>query len=93
MPDHIHMILALDDCPLALGEVVRRFKARIAHELDVKVWQPNYYEHVVRNEKVLDKIREYIQNNPEDEKIKWDEIYKGMEIERRLISRVAVQKA
>jgi REP element-mobilizing transposase RayT len=32
------------------------------------VWQRNYYEHVIRNEKSLNKIREYVQNNP----LKWD---------------------
>jgi len=28
------------------------------------VWQPNYHEHVIRNEKELQRIREYILNNP-----------------------------
>lgn len=28
------------------------------------VWQRNYYEHVIRNEKVLNFIRKYIINNP-----------------------------
>src|ERR1700676_734974 len=27
-------------------------------------WQRGYYEHVVRNEKALDRIRAYIANNP-----------------------------
>jgi putative transposase len=32
------------------------------------VWQRNYYEHVVRNERALQLIREYISNNP----LRWD---------------------
>ncbi len=32
------------------------------------LWQRNYYEHVIRNESELFRIREYIQNNP----LKWD---------------------
>jgi len=28
------------------------------------VWQRNYYEHVIRDEADLNKIREYILNNP-----------------------------
>jgi len=28
------------------------------------VWQRNYYEHIIRNEIELNKIRKYIQNNP-----------------------------
>ena len=29
-----------------------------------KLWQRNYYEHIIRNEKSLDQIRDYIINNP-----------------------------
>lgn len=32
-----------------------------------KVWQRNYYEHVIRNEHDLYEIRKYIDENP----IKW----------------------
>ncbi len=32
-----------------------------------RVWQRNYYEHIVRNERALRAIRRYIQNNP----LKW----------------------
>ena len=28
------------------------------------VWQPNYHEHVIRNQKELQRVREYICNNP-----------------------------
>jgi putative transposase len=28
------------------------------------LWQRGYYEHVIRNEKALDRIRTYIANNP-----------------------------
>ena len=75
MPDHIHFILILNDCSLKLGEIIRRFKALTTHELGIRLWQPNYYEHVIRNENALYKIREYIQNNPEAERIKWSQFY------------------
>jgi REP element-mobilizing transposase RayT len=29
-----------------------------------KIWQRNYYDHIIRNETSLNKIREYIRNNP-----------------------------
>ena len=32
------------------------------------VWQRNYYEHIIRNDDELNRIREYIINNP----AKWD---------------------
>lgn len=31
-----------------------------------KLWQRNYYEHIIRDEQSLHKIREYIMNNPRD---------------------------
>jgi hypothetical protein len=31
------------------------------------LWQRNYYEHVLRNDRELDRIREYIATNP----LKW----------------------
>jgi len=33
------------------------------------IWQWNYYEHIIRSEKELEKIREYIENNPLVEKL------------------------
>jgi putative transposase len=33
-----------------------------------KLWQRNYYEHIIRNEKEMNEIREYIANNPKQ----WD---------------------
>ena len=31
-----------------------------------KLWQRNYYEHVIRHDPELDRIRHYIRNNPEN---------------------------
>jgi REP element-mobilizing transposase RayT len=39
----------------------------IRNSTDIPVWQRNYYEHIIRNENKLNKIREYIHNNP----LKW----------------------
>jgi putative transposase len=32
--------------------------------LEARIWQRNYYEHIIRNERDLDSIREYLLNNP-----------------------------
>ena len=32
------------------------------------VWQDNYYEHIIRNEQALHRIRQYIRDNP----ARWD---------------------
>ncbi len=78
MPDHIHLILILDDCQLKLGEIIRRLKAIISRQAGFKLWQPNYYEHVIRNEAALKKIREYIVNNPEAKKIELEKFFKTL---------------
>jgi REP element-mobilizing transposase RayT len=86
MPDHLHGIIVITDQPPhgvptrahTLGGIVARFKAHSARRINVQrgtagapVWQRSYYEHVVRNERDLERIREYIANNrwrwPEDE--------------------------
>ena len=41
---------------------------RLRDAMGYPLWQRNYYEHVIRNENELDRITEYIQNNP----LKWD---------------------
>ena len=59
-----------------LGTMVQRFKTKTTHDyiegikthgwqsFNKKLWQRDYYEHIVRDEKDLIRIREYIQNNP-----------------------------
>jgi putative transposase len=59
-----------------LGDMVHRFKslttARYRHGVNNnnwppflgKLWQRNYYEHIIRNEADLSDIRQYIANNP-----------------------------
>ena len=54
--------------------IVRSFKSAVTNRINqirgtpgASVWQRNYYEHVIRNEDKLFKIRQYIQNNP----LKW----------------------
>jgi REP element-mobilizing transposase RayT len=58
-----------------LPEIVRAlktFSSRRINELrqtpGTKLWQRNYWEHIIRNETELNRIREYIQNNP----TQWD---------------------
>jgi len=64
MPSHIHLILVLEECQLELSEIIRRLKAVTTKQSRFRLWQPNYYEHVIRGDKAQAKVREYIQNNP-----------------------------
>ncbi|NLY75111.1 MAG: hypothetical protein GX075_07375 [Firmicutes bacterium] len=52
-----------------IGSIVRGFKIGVTkwmrHNTDVyHVWHRNYWEHIIRNENELNKIRNYIRNNP-----------------------------
>lgn len=49
--------------------IIKEIKNEKIQQFDSKIWQRNYYEHVIRNEKEYYKIIEYIQENP----IKWEE--------------------
>jgi REP element-mobilizing transposase RayT len=64
-------------CPVpairhGLPELIRAFKTFSARRINearhtpgISIWQRNYYEHVTRNERSLNAIREYIVNNPQ----------------------------
>lgn len=52
-----------------IGSIVRGSKISVTkwmrHNTDVyHIWQRNYWEHIIRNENELNKIRTYIRNNP-----------------------------
>jgi REP element-mobilizing transposase RayT len=90
MPNHVHMILAIqphktygsnngrDDRAPTLGKIIAYFKYESTKQINQysvgagiippntvkKIFQRNYYEHIIRNEIDLKKIREYIINNP-----------------------------
>ena len=56
-----------------LASVVRGYKAAVKkyatlNHLDF-AWQPRYYDRIIRSEKELQNIRQYIENNPN----KWDQ--------------------
>jgi len=53
-----------------LGHIIRYFKAitsKTLHQNDfnIYIWQRNYYEHIIKNEIELNKIRQYIKLNPQ----------------------------
>ena len=59
-----------------LGEMIGAFKSITTHQyiqgfrqkgwpsFDGRLWQRNYWEHIIRSEESLNEIRRYIQNNP-----------------------------
>lgn len=54
-----------------IGDIVRGYKSAVTKRVrqlpgmhDIKLWQRNYWEHIIRDERAHFLIREYIQNNP-----------------------------
>lgn len=56
----------------SLSSIVRSYKAAVTKEINLicnqtgtsLVWQRNFYEHIIRDENALEKIRKYIAENP-----------------------------
>jgi len=78
MPNHFHALLFLDgETETPLGNVVKAFKSLAFHQYytllkerdsltfkKAKIWQRNYWDHVVRDDEDLRNCRNYISNNP-----------------------------
>jgi len=61
--------------PRSLPTIIRSFKSAVTKRVNAlrgtpgaRLWQHNYYEHVIRNEHDLNDTRQYILDNP----VKWD---------------------
>ena len=80
MPNHFHgIIILVQENELfspSLPEIIQWFKTMTTNAyirgvkekgwepFMGKLWQRNYYEHIIRNETELDRIRAYIELNP-----------------------------
>ena len=57
--------------PGSIPTIIRSYKSAVTYRVNLirnsgpaQVWQLNYYDHVVRDEAELNRIRQYISNNP-----------------------------
>jgi REP element-mobilizing transposase RayT len=66
MPNHVHAIVGIDRRrrPPPLPAVVGAFKARASRGADRALWQRGYYDRIIRNERELAALRDYIDTNP-----------------------------
>src|SRR5512132_3571135 len=71
MPNHVHAVVWVREDGPTLGAVVGAFKAGSAREINrargavgEPVWQRGYFDHVVRNEIDLERVRDYVATNP-----------------------------
>lgn len=55
----------------SLSAIIRSYKSACTNEINKKnpylgfQWQPKYYDHIIRNERALRNIQNYIHNNPQ----------------------------
>ena len=71
-----HSSAPLRRTPNSLGSLIAGFKSAVTKRINIlrmsrgfPVWQRNYYEHIVRDEDDMNRIREYVVNNP----VRWAE--------------------
>lgn len=76
MPNHVHGIVVIRDVEVVtkrhpLSQIVRIFKTSSSRRINgvrntggVPVWQRSYWEHVIRDQDALNRIRNYILTNP-----------------------------
>ncbi len=60
--------------PGSLGAIVRSYKSAVSYRIPrernaASIWQRNYYEHIIRNERELQRITDYINTNP----LRWND--------------------
>ncbi|APF18645.1 transposase [Caldithrix abyssi] len=58
----------------SVGAIIGSFRSAVTNRINkyrqtpgAKLWQRNYWEHIIRDENELNRIRQYIKNNP----LKW----------------------
>ena len=76
MPDHIHLLITIHGghprtgVPTRTSEIARfvgSLKRFCNKEYSENVWQPRYYDHIIRNQEDYNEVWKYIENNP----LKW----------------------
>jgi len=60
--------------PKSLGAIIGSYKSAVSYRINKEhnatgIWQRNYYEHIIRNEREMDNIWRYIEANP----AQWDD--------------------
>jgi putative transposase len=76
MPNHFHALLILDAKSQTVGQIVGAWKSLTTNcyidgvraagwpPFPRRLWQRNYWEHIVRSDEALVNVRDYITSNP-----------------------------
>jgi REP element-mobilizing transposase RayT len=81
MPNHIHMILCVDNpardgsddgrqvAAPTMSLIIGNMKRAVSMQIGFSMWQKSFHDHIIRNEAEYQAIWKYIDENP----IKWEE--------------------
>ena len=64
MPNHVHLILLLEQSSVSVPQIIRSWKTLVSKEAGFSPWQRSYYDHIIRNQRDYDRIRRYMEENP-----------------------------
>ena len=64
MPNHVHLILLLEQSSVSVPQIIRSWKTLVSKEAGFSHWQRSYYDHIIRNQRDYDRIRRYMEENP-----------------------------
>ena len=76
-PLKLHMMSKISPKPGSLGTILHSFKAAVTFEcrgrgLGPFAWQPRFFDHIIRNDADLHRIRQYIRNNTLQWVLDWE---------------------
>ena len=79
MPDHLNGIIVISEQAeqsISLATIIQNFKSistrkinKITQSSGVSIWQRNYHERIVRSDRELDRLRQYMLANPVNWKV------------------------
>lgn len=91
MPDHIHLLISVENpagemeksnnpSQEKIPRAIAVFKRLVNKEINRNIFQRNYYDHIVRNDKDYETISQYIEDNPANwlMKKKWQQTKKQL---------------
>ena len=69
MPNHIHMIIILEEQNHDLNQIIAQYKSGVSRRIrqiksNMEIWQRSYHDHVIRDQKSYEMIWLYIEANP-----------------------------
>ena len=69
MPNHVHLILVLNDSDVSVSTIIRHLKSAVTKEYGAPIFQRSFHDHIIRDFSDYEMIWNYIEDNPQ----KWNE--------------------